>query len=81
MKAIKFVQPIRSAEKLDEMKRGLRKRSDRDWFLLVMGINVELRIGDLHQLNVRNVRNKSHLTHRERKTGKMRRFLISTELL
>lgn len=67
-------------EKLDEMKRVLLKRSSRDWFLLVMGINVGLRIGDLLQLNVKDVRNKTHLTHRERKTGKMRRFPINAEL-
>ncbi|WP_397376011.1 site-specific integrase [Paenibacillus sp. EPM92] len=62
------------------MKAVLRKQSERDWFLLVMGINVGLRIGDLLQLRVRDVRNKSHLTHRERKTGKRRRFPINSEL-
>jgi len=62
------------------MKAVLRKQSDRDWFLLVMGINVGLRIGDLLQLRVRDVRNKSHIINTERKTGKRRRFPINSEL-
>ncbi|MFH5187135.1 site-specific integrase [Paenibacillus sp. TAB 01] len=77
---MQFVQPIRNTEKLEQMKGVLRQQSDRDWFLLVMGINVGLRIGDLLRLHVKDVRNKSHLTHRERKTGKMRRFPINAEL-
>ncbi|MCP1312068.1 site-specific integrase [Paenibacillus tyrfis] len=77
---MQFVQPIRSVEKLDAMKAVLRQQSERDWFLLVMGINVGLRIGDLLLLHVKDVRNRSHLTHRERKTGKMRRFPINSEL-
>lgn len=77
---MQFVQPIRSMESLDAMKAVLRRSSERDWFLLVMGTNVGLRIGDLLRLHVKDVRNKSHLTHRERKTGKMRRFPINAEL-
>ncbi|MEK5183319.1 tyrosine-type recombinase/integrase [Paenibacillus sp. FSL P4-0288] len=58
---MEFVQPIRSVKKLLEMKTVLRSRSERDWFLMVMGINVGLRISDLLQLLVKDVRNKSHI--------------------
>lgn len=58
----------------------LRGYSERDWFLLVMGINVGLRIGDLLQLRVRDVRNKSHIINIERKTKKRRRFPVNAEL-
>lgn len=62
------------------MKTVLRGYSERDWFLLVMGINVGLRIGDLLQLNVKDVRNKSHIINIERKTKKRRRFPVNAEL-
>lgn len=77
---MQFVQPIRSTEKLEAMKDFLHKRSERDWFLLVMGINVGLRISDLLPLRVKDVKNKSHLICRERKTGKIRRFPINSDL-
>lgn len=77
---MEVVQPIRSMVKLELMKASLRKRSERDWFLLVMGINVGLRIGDLLKLHVRDVRNKSHIRIVEGKTKKKKRFPINAEL-
>jgi integrase len=77
---MEFVQPIRSVEKLEQMKAALRSRSERDWFLMVMGINVGLRISDLLVLRVRDVRNRSHILCREKKTGKKKRFPINAEL-
>ncbi|MDF2650010.1 MAG: site-specific integrase [Paenibacillus sp.] len=77
---MEFVQPIRSVKKLEDMKAVLRSRSERDWFLMVMGINVGLRISDLLPLLVRDVRNKSHIVIREKKTGKKKRFPINAEL-
>lgn len=47
---------------------------------MVMGINVGLRISDLLPLMVRDVRNKSHIVIREKKTGKKKRFPINAEL-
>lgn len=77
---MEFVQPIRSMEKLEEMKSVLRRRSERDWFLLVMGINVGLRISDLLALTVRDVRGKTHIVCKEKKTKKTRRFPVNAEL-
>ncbi|WP_337104201.1 hypothetical protein [Paenibacillus sp. YIM B09110] len=37
---MEVVQPMRSVEKLESMETVLRKRSERNWFLLVMGIEV-----------------------------------------
>lgn len=53
---MEFVQPIRNVQKLEEMKEVLRNRSERDWFLMVLGINVGFRISDLLPLLVRDVR-------------------------
>lgn len=62
------------------MKRVLQKRNKRDWFMLVMGVNVGLRISDLLPLRVRDVKNRTHIVCKERKTGKKRRFPVNAEL-
>lgn len=74
------VNPIRDPEKIEEMKKILRKQSYRNYFLFVAGINVGLRIGDLLPLKVGDVREKSHIVIREQKTGKEKRFRINENL-
>ncbi|MED1489171.1 site-specific integrase [Bacillus smithii] len=77
---MKHVQPIRDPEKIEEVKNILKRKSYRDWFLFVMGINTGLRISDLLQLRVKDVKNKSHITIREKKTGKDKRFKVKNGL-
>lgn len=77
---MKVVQPIRDKEKIEEIKRILRHESYRNYFLFVMGINTGLRISDLLSLRVKDVRNKTHIVIREKKTGNIRRFLINNAL-
>lgn len=74
------VQPIRDQEKIEQMKSELLKSGSRDWFLFVMGINTGLRISDLLQLQVKDVKDKSHFSITEKKTGKNKRFKINYEL-
>lgn len=62
------------------MKNELLKSSYRDYFLFVMGINTGLRISDLLPLRVGDVRGKSHITLKEKKTGKTKRFKINYDL-
>ncbi|UED72122.1 site-specific integrase [Brevibacillus sp. HD3.3A] len=75
-----FVEPIRDMQKLDELKSLLKKRSERDYFLVVLGINTGLRISDLLRLKVADVKGKSHIILVEKKTGKRKRFLINDSL-
>lgn len=75
-----FVEPIRGMQKLDELKALLKKRSERDYFLVVLGINTGLRISDLLRLKVSDVKGKSHIILVEKKTGKRKRFLINDSL-
>lgn len=74
------VQPIRTNEKIEEIKNYLIHDSYRDYFLFVMGINTGLRISDLLPLQVKDVRKKTHITIIEKKTKKPKRFLINTTL-
>lgn len=71
------VQPIRDLDKVQEVAAILKKRSFRDYFLFVLGTQTGLRISDLLKLRVRDVRNKTHVSIVEKKTGKPKRFLLS----
>lgn len=75
-----FVQPIRDQEKIDEIKLILKKQNYRNYFLFVFGINTGLRIGDMLKLQVKDVRDKTHITLNEEKTEKVKRFKINSAL-
>jgi len=77
---MQFVQPIRDKNLIDKVKNILLKNGSRDLLLFVAGINTGLRISDLLQLKVSDVKDKSHLEIKEKKTGKNRRFYISPTL-
>lgn len=78
---MKEVQPIRDRDKIEQMKQELLKISYRDYFLFVMGINTGLRISDLLNLKVKDVRDKTYITIKEKKTDKTKRFRINYELM
>lgn len=73
-----MVQPIRDMEDIENMKRVLKKNGQRDYMLFLTGINTGLRISDILQLYVKDVRGKSHITIKEKKTGKVKRLLLNT---
>ena len=80
MNILKFVQPIRDREKIENMKMELLKTGYRNYLLFVVGINTGLRISDILRLTVLDVKNKSHIITNEQKTGKTKRFLINSQL-
>lgn len=71
---MKYVQPIRDKNKIEEIKSILKENGTRDLLLFTMGINTGLRISDLLRLKVIDVRGKSHVEIKEQKTGKVKRF-------
>ena len=71
---MKFVEPIRDLNKVEEMKAELLKRGNRDYFLFVLGVNSGLRISDMLKLKVRDLRNLELRLH-ETKTRKA--FVLS----
>lgn len=52
---VEYVEPIKDVEKIREMKRLLRKQSQRDLLLFVLGINTGIRVSDLLSLKVEDV--------------------------
>ena len=77
---MKIVQPIRDKEIIQKFKNELLKNGTRDYLMFTMGVNVGLRISDMLNLKVEDVRDKSHITITEQKTGKNKRFLINSML-
>ena len=81
-----YVQPIREQQKIEEMKRELRKNGTRDYLLFYMGINTGLRISDIIKLKVKDILNqdrtmKTHIDIIEEKTNKKKRFKINNGLV
>ncbi len=79
-KGMQTVQPIRDRLKIEAMKQELKKKSYRNYFLFVMGINTGLRISDILPLRVYDVRGKTHIVLKETKTRNRKRFLLPAEL-
>ncbi len=71
-----LVQPIRDKKVLDKFKKEVLKRSERDYIMVLIGINTGLRIGDIVPLKVGDVYKKTHIYIHEQKTGKSKRFPI-----
>ena len=80
------VQPIRDKEKLEDLKEELKKGGSRDYMLFYTGLNSGMRVSDVVNLNVNDVRNKDrtmkqHITVIEKKTGKQKKFPLCNGLL
>lgn len=75
---IKDVQPIRSLEKINDMKWSLKRHcSERDYILFLLGINTGLRVSDLLKLKVKDIKGKKKITVKEGKTEKTRTIQLN----
>jgi integrase len=75
---IKDVQPIRSLEKLNDMKWSLKRHcSERDYILFLLGINTGLRVSDLLNLKVKDIKGKKKIAVKEGKTEKARTIQLT----
>lgn len=68
-----FVQPIRDVEKVREIRALLAKKSTRDELMFCFGIYTGLRISDILQFKVGDVRNKKILLVKEQKVQNTRK--------
>lgn len=76
---MKFVQPIRDKDQINLLKKVLRDKSERDYLMFMIGINVGLRVSDILPLKVGDVRG-THIKVIEQKTKKVRRVAINNSL-
>ena len=77
---MKTVQPIRDAQIISQVKQRLQDKGAKYYIMFIIGLNTGLRIGDILNLTAADVKDKSHVTINEKKTGKYKRFLINQQL-
>lgn len=76
---IKDVQPIRSLEKLNDMKWSLKTWcSERDYILFLLGINSGLRVSDMLRIKKKDLKGKKKVTVIEGKTRKKRDIYLNS---
>lgn len=69
----KNVQPLRSLEEIENFKWALRRFCyERDYIVFLIGINTGLRIGDILNLTVKEIKGKNEISVIEGKTDKKR---------
>ncbi|MFE0394737.1 site-specific integrase [Paenibacillus lactis] len=73
------VQPIRDMDILQDMLDYLESTNYRNFIMVLIGIDTGLRISDILRLRVRDVLG-THISIREKKTGKQKRILITSTL-
>ena len=74
------VEPIRNKVLIKEIEDFLKKRKLRDYVLFCLGINSGLRISDILNLNVSDVKDRNYLKLCEKKTGKYKIVPLNKKL-
>lgn len=71
---MKLVEPIRDMQKVKAFKSALLEKGSRDYIMGLIGLNTGLRISDILDLKVGQVKNKKETVITEEKTGKKRKI-------
>lgn len=74
------VEPIRDLNVVMDIADYLKGQDERNYVLFMFGIYSGLRISDILEFRIRDVRDKDAVYIREMKTGKEKRFPINNEL-
>ncbi len=75
-----YVEPIRDKAKVMSIAHCLKATDDKYYIMYMIGIHSGLRVSDILRLRIGDVRNKSEIRLREKKTGKEKFFPVSEEL-
>lgn len=74
------VEPIRDKLQIKAVEDYLAKKNKRNRLLFALGTNSGLRVSDILNLNIADVKNKTHIEIKEQKTGKYKKFPINSKL-
>jgi site-specific recombinase XerD len=81
---VEYVDPIKDIEKINAIKKNLKKQSQRDVLLFVFGINTGIRISELLSLKVEDVWDgeeiKGFVTIKDEKTDKVKAYYINNSV-
>ena len=75
-----IVEPIRDKRVLEDLLNSVKKESERDYIMLMIGFYSGFRISDLLKLRIEDVYNKKFFDVVEDKTGNKRKIPINTAL-
>ena len=75
------IKPIKDKEQMREVKRQAQLMGDRQYMLVLLGLNTGLRISDLLKLKVGEFRDRDRLMIAEKKTGKHSEILLHPSVL
>ena len=70
------VSPIRSMEDVRRVKQCAERMGQQQYLLILLGLNTGLRISDLLQITVGDMRDRGYIVRREQKTGKQTEIRI-----
>lgn len=73
-------QPIKDKRLISQILSYYKTRSERNYLLFLMGIHTGLRISDLLQIKVRDVKGREFFVCVEQKTRKRKEVIINDEL-
>ena len=79
-KDIRPIEPIRDIEKVEEFKRAAGSTGRRDYIMVLVGLNTGLRISDILQIKISDVRQKDSFYIVEKKTKKTRVVYLQTSM-
>lgn len=74
------VEPIRDKLQIKAVEDYLAQKNKRNRLLFALGTNSGLRVSDILNLNIADVKNKTHIEIKEQKTGKYKKFPINSKL-
>lgn len=77
--SLNTVEPIRDISTVWDIADYLGEKSERNRIMFLFGIYVGIRISDILEFRVRDVRDRASITIREQKTRKMKTFPINDE--
>lgn len=75
------VYPIKDKRKIKAIRKYLINSNRlRDWIMIAVGIFTGLRISDILQLKVKDVRNRDYIKLKQKKTKKNKKIIINNQL-
>ena len=75
-----LVEPIKNKQQVKALEEYLASYSKRNQLIFAIGVNTGLRVSDILALDISDVKNKTYVEIRERKTKKYKRFPLNNKL-
>jgi len=77
---LKEVQSIKDREKIEQIKTELLKKNYRNYMLFLIGINTGIKMNDILNLKVKDIKNKSYILIKENQSEEAKKFPINSML-